>query len=198
MKRKIQLLALVGALLLASPAWGAAGGLLWEQTISFNPNTTTVEITSMVASTTRFIITGSFNPISQGGPNGKAGFIKAFDAATPGTPRWDKTVTGGYDNSVIIMAVDRDLLINREISYTSHEVNRTTLKCYVADSGQQLWAVPMDYVQSPMEGVFSLVANNRVFSVVIPVDPVGNQTGTIVVRAYQERNVPLNTMLWLE
>jgi hypothetical protein len=96
------------------------------------------------------------------------------------------------------MALDRDLLITKEISYTSHALNRTTLKFYVAETGQQLWAVPMDYVHSFGVGVFAIVANNRVFSVVIPVDPVGNQTGTIVVRAYQEQNVPVQTILWSE
>jgi hypothetical protein len=197
MKRKLSLLALVGALLLlANPAWGAPGALLWEQTITFNPDTTTAEVNSMVVSSTRFIITGRIKPISQALTTGPVGFIKAFDVAT-GTPRWDKTLTEGYSNSIVIMALDRDLLIAKEISFTSHSLDRTTLKCYIADTGQQLWAVPMDYVQSPVGGVFSIVASNRVYSVVIPVDPVGNQTGTIVVRTYQERDLPAQTLLLL-
>lgn len=199
---------MLAGVLLASSAWGAAGDPLWEQSFDFLADGyNQILVWAMVASPTTLYLAGQARHYDNS--QGAIGFLKAFDAAT-GTPKWDKILTTGASyNNLYALTLDGNLLLVRGAATTYstsyppvYSLYKTYLRCYQAESGQQLWEVTTDFNSNPINGFNGplqlLVANNLVYNLFAPVNTASVPDGTCLVRAYQERNVVVQNSLLLE
>jgi hypothetical protein len=198
-------LLLICGWLVTGPAWGAQGDLLWEKQFTFLPTYDTITINSTALSATRYILSGIARNAS--GP-GATGFIKAFDVVT-GDIKWEDTLTlGATNNSFGSIVVNGDIALVRGAYSTgsgsplTFTLFKSFIRGYLADTGQQLWEVLLDFEMTPnviSPGMTITTANNRVFAFYTPVNTSGvANNSTFFVRAYQVRNAALQTMLLLE
>jgi hypothetical protein len=188
------------------PVWGAAGDPLWEKQFTFLPQYDTITINSTALSATRYILSGIAR--NADGSGGSLGFIKAFDVVN-GDIKWEPTLTlGASANSFGSIVINGDIAIVRGAYNTGSgsppvfTVFKNFIRGYLADTGEQLWEVLRDFEVTPTPAPVvhsTQTANNRVFTFFAPVTTSGIvNNGTFYVRAYQVRNVALQTMLLLE
>ena len=137
------------------------------------------------------------------------GFIKAFDVAT-GDIKWEPTLTlGASSNGFGSIVINGDIALVRG-SYSSCSGSppvptllKSFIRAYLVDTGALLWEVLRDFEITPTPtgpGIATtLTANNRVFTFFAPVNTSGTiNYGTFFVRAYQVRNVLVQSMLLLD
>lgn len=198
-------LVMAWGLFVPGSVWGAAGDQLWETPFTFLPQYDTITINYTALSATTYILTG--NARNSDGTGGMLGFIKAFDVAT-GEIKWDKTLTlGANSNNFGGVAINGDIALVRGGYATGLPPTPTVLKSFIrayhADSGQLLWEVLRDFEASSTPNSvglpITLTANNRVFTFFNTIKADGTADfSTIFVRAYQVRNVYVQSMLLLD
>jgi hypothetical protein len=196
-------LVMAWGLLVPGLALGAQGDLLWEKQFTFLPQYNTITINYTALSSTTYILTG--NAKNADATGGMLGFIKAFDVAT-GDIKWEKTLTlGANSNSFGGVAINGDIAIVRGGYATGvpPTVLRNLIRAYQVDTGELLWEVVRDFESSATPNSvglpITLTANNRVFTFFTIVKADGTTDfSTIFARAYQVRNVFVQSMLLLD
>jgi glucose dehydrogenase len=181
--------------------------LAWEKQFTFLPdyNTTTISYTALA--TTSYIITGNARNLD--GTGGSIGFIKAYDVAT-GNIKWEKTLTLGANvNGFGSIVINGDLALVRgnSLSISGSPPVATLVKgfirAYQVDTGVLVWEVVRDFEATAVPGPIGLpttqTGNNRVFTFFMTINPDGTPNyDTVIVRAYQVRNVYVQSALLLD
>ena len=197
------LLVMAWGLFVPGSAWGAAGDLSWEKQFTFLPQYDNIMINGLALASTAYIVSGTAT--HSDGTSGTVGFIKAYDVAT-GDIKWEKTLTlGATGNGFGNIAINGDIALVRGSYSSGTPPNFTLFKAFIhaynADSGKLLWEVLLDSEVTPPNSVPQtpslIMGNNRAFSIFTPYTSNGYHD-TISVRAYQLRNVALQTMLLLD
>jgi hypothetical protein len=200
------LLVMACGLSVPGPVWGAAGDQLWETPFTFLPQYNTITVNYTTLSATRYIVSGYAK--NSDGAGGQVGFIKAFDVVT-GDIKWEHTLTiGATGNGFGVIMINGDLALVRG-SYGSSSGSppiftlfKNFIRAYNTDDGQLVWEVLLDFEAAPNTTPRALnpapIANNRVFTCFTSVNSSGvPEGGKVFARAYQLRNVALQTMLLL-
>jgi len=196
-------------LLVPGPVWGVPGEQLWQKQFTFLPQYDTITINSTALSARSYIVSGFAKNADFTG--GQVGFIKAYDVAT-GEIKWEKTLTlGASSNAFGSIAINGDIAMVRG-SYGTivstgpppvYSIIKNLIIAYHVDTGDLLWEVQRDFESTPTligpGTITTQTANNRVFTFFAGVNTSGVVNyGTFFVRAYQVRNVVLQSLMLLD
>jgi outer membrane protein assembly factor BamB len=198
--RFLALLIILFTLMAASPAWGAAGDLLWSKSFSF-PGYANVSAGAQFSSSICIVSGIAFN--SNTFTNSLA-FIKVYDMST-GDLKWDRTLTLGANTNYFSPIIDGNVvyMTSTSQSYTFNPdppynqiftLNRTVYGAYDANTGNPIWEKTKDNFMGGLSAANTAISQetNRV------VLAGGDDSGNCIVEVYQANNTnlaPINSLL---